>query len=98
MKVYISDRQLQFFKYIFLKINNKIFIYYYKISDNSLERLERLERFERLERQNEKILVKLNTLISKQKSLEEKFEEMKELINNNNNNNNKELDNAFITV
>jgi hypothetical protein len=42
----------------------------------------------------------MNALISKQKSLKEKFEEkfekMKELINNNNNN--KGLDNVFIMV
>jgi hypothetical protein len=51
-------------------------------------------------------LVKLNAVISKQKSLEEKleekFEELKGLINNHNNNNNiiisKEMDNAFIVV
>jgi hypothetical protein len=64
--------------------------------------LEHLERLERLERQNEKVLVKLNTIISKQKALEEKlgeFDELKDLIkNSNNNNNNNDLDNAFITV
>jgi hypothetical protein len=52
--------------------------------------------------QNEKVLVKLNTIISKQKALEEKlgeFDELKDLIkNSNNNNNNNDLDNAFITV
>ena len=53
-----------------------------------------------IERQNEKILAKLNALISKQKSFEEKFEEnlkkIKELINNNNYN--KGLDEEFIMV
>jgi hypothetical protein len=46
-------------------------------------------------------LAKLNALISRQKSFEEKFEEklkeIKELLNNNNNNN-KGLDKAFIMV
>jgi hypothetical protein len=49
------------------------------------------------------MLMKLNTLISRQKLFEEKFEkklgEIKELINNNNNNsNNIGLDKAFIAV
>ena len=71
-----------------------------KTSDDTVDYQVSFERLRCIERQNEKIITKLNAVISKQKSLEEKFEEtfekLKELIINNNNNNG--LDTVFIMV